>query len=77
MTAGSKVWWTAAEAAAELGIAVKTLYDEKALGKIGYEQRGRGCKLRFRREHLDAYAAGVDPVADELSRRRRAAGDLR
>lgn len=70
MIPGDKVWWSTTEAAAALGISEAHLRKEKAAGAIGFDQRGPGCKVRYRREHIDAYAAGVDPLADELASRR-------
>ena len=47
---------SAKEAAAFLGIARKTLYNELSAGKFPVKPKRRGRKLLFERKNLDKYA---------------------
>lgn len=58
------VWLTSHEAARYLRVHVRTIQSASASGALQSEQRVPGGRRRFRREWLDAYAAGdvVNPL---------------
>lgn len=57
------MWFTTAEAAEYTGMHVKTLRDAAIDGRLRSQQRsGRQGHRRYRREWLDAFVSGEQPV---------------
>ena len=58
------------EAAKMLGIGLSTLDALRSSGKIGYYQRGPGCKVQFTQDHIDRYLKRVEREPKALIRRK-------